>query len=1011
LALLKTVGIRAALFLFTVSLSATTLAWADAPKQQVDIPAGDLANALLELSHRCAADLVYRPDQVRGLQTRGVHGQFTTEEAVNRLLTGTSLKLSRGADGSMLIATPITADTGTKTGSQPTSSTGGNGRTEDADKEGKNSSSSSFRLAQAVQGVPQGDSSVGATEENDSSRQNEKIRRALQEVVVTGTRIPVPDGAGAQEVKVYGRDQIEQSGRTTIADFLNTLPDVAVGSTENGYQTLGGATTVQLHGLPVGTTLVLINGRRLESSGIEAASTQDFFDLNSIPLAAIERVEVLVGGSSAIYGSDAVAGVVNIILRKDFDGVEADMKYGAASGTNEKKADFAWGKKFGNGDLSLIGSYQSRENLLGKQRANTANAYIAPFGCNPGNVFTADGSPLPGAPAGSGDSFAAISPTAQGNPQRTGFQGTYGALNSCSQIAYSALIPASERYGLLLSGSLELNSNVELFTEVLYSKVRQRQDTGQVSLFGEPGYALYTVPASNPFNPFGADVGVSTALSGVTGFQTFNSDFVRPLIGAKGALPRGWHWEISGWWSRDQTTNGDFNVVNPSAAQDALNSSDPASALNPFVSGAIGSPQLIRSLLYSLSETARGSLLAANGLLRGPLLQLPDGPLEAVIGVDYGSNRTSFDTSAFGGPAVSFSRKTYALFGEVRVPVVNTLVATLAGRYDHYDDFGGKTTPEVGLEWRPLKPLLLRATYAQSFKAPSLPQLYYPQVMSPNSPVTDSQLGNQVESVTLVGGGNPRLQPETGSATTIGFAFASESIPGLAMTGTQWRIELKNNIEQPLPQVIVDNEALFPGSVVRGPSQNGQPGPITTLYDIQLNYGTVTVAGLDWQLNYRLHTRGGLLTPSIGATYTYRYESSLIPGQPATSRVSAANDDGNWAPRLKGAAALGWQLGSLSCNIGGRYVGRYRDYEPVSNGSTLTLGNFWLFDVSGRWNFGEILTQGEGVLAGSYLSIGAVNLFNSTPQFSNFLGGLLGYDPAQGDLRGRFVFAQVGTRW
>jgi len=195
--------------------------------------------------------------------------------------------------------------------------------------------------------VGQGQASGAATVE----KQDEQAKRKpiqLEEVVVTGSRIPTHVNEGAQEVKIYTREKIEQSGRSTVADFLNTLPAASVSITESsiGTQPNYGVTTVQLHGLPVGTTLVLINGRRLETSGSSQAGTAAFFDLNNIPLAAVDRVEVVSEGSSAIYGSDAIAGVVNIILKRNFDGFETNLKYGGASGTDETNASLAWGRRY-----------------------------------------------------------------------------------------------------------------------------------------------------------------------------------------------------------------------------------------------------------------------------------------------------------------------------------------------------------------------------------------------------------------------------------------------------------------------------------------------------------------------------------------------------------------------------------------------------------------------------------------------------------------------------------------
>src|ERR1700756_1207518 len=141
---------------------------------------------------------------------------------------------------------------------------------------------------------------------------------------------------------------------TTVSEFLNTLPDVSLSITENGFQTISGTTTVQLHGLPIGTTLILVNGRRVGTSGAAQTYGLTYFDLNTIPLAAIDRIELLSQGSSAVYGSDAIAGVVNVILKKDLNGFEANSKFGFASEHHEIGADLAWGHSWDKGSFGVI---------------------------------------------------------------------------------------------------------------------------------------------------------------------------------------------------------------------------------------------------------------------------------------------------------------------------------------------------------------------------------------------------------------------------------------------------------------------------------------------------------------------------------------------------------------------------------------------------------------------------------------------------------------------------------
>ncbi len=295
-------------------LSATP---ATASPKTFSIEAEEAPRALLEFGRQSALQILFASEKVKGVITNAVHGTYEPVEALKLLLKGTTLVVSVKPDGVLVVGPQANAHSTSNEIPASVNDTGG-----------------STLLAQATHNSAESSKSSQGPDQNSSSsvaRATEENKTKLEEIVVTGSRIPMKAMEGAQEVKIYSREQIEQSGQTTVADFLSTVPSVSISNGENGYQGYGGASSVQLHGLPQGTTLVLINGRRVESvSGIDQFN--NLFDLNTIPLAAVERVEVVPEASSAIYGSDALAGVVNIILKKDLDGVEVSAKYRAASG-------------------------------------------------------------------------------------------------------------------------------------------------------------------------------------------------------------------------------------------------------------------------------------------------------------------------------------------------------------------------------------------------------------------------------------------------------------------------------------------------------------------------------------------------------------------------------------------------------------------------------------------------------------------------------------------------------
>src|SRR6266404_344364 len=273
--MLKSMSFRTTLVAIACAIYMSAHAMADTPKK-VDIPAGDLRQALLQLSKQYGADLVYRPEQVAGLKTHGAHGELTTKQAVSLLLEGTPLEVRTDPSGAMLIAPPRTF-----------SLKQGEGSGSEDPPEGAHSSKSSSRDGLQLAQVDQGQSSCSSTVEKQDEQASKKKAVQLEEVIVTGSRIPLVGGQKAQPIRSYTKEDIQQSGQTTIGDFLNVLPDVSVSSSEGLTGELVMQRTIQLHGLPIGTTLVLLNGRRVETSVL------GYFDVGSIPVSAVERIEVL----------------------------------------------------------------------------------------------------------------------------------------------------------------------------------------------------------------------------------------------------------------------------------------------------------------------------------------------------------------------------------------------------------------------------------------------------------------------------------------------------------------------------------------------------------------------------------------------------------------------------------------------------------------------------------------------------------------------------------------------
>jgi iron complex outermembrane recepter protein len=973
--------------LLAASLTICLTATAMASGVVFEIAAGSAPPALKAFAAQAHMQLLFDYKAIAALRTPAVKGTMEPGEALKILLRGSGFTFRLVNDHTIaLTATPGSVAPTPDAAPPPTGDAQRSARPEDL-------------VAQVEPATP---AQGGVTEA-------ETKKGVIDEVVVTGSRIPTAAKDTARQVQLFDRQTIELSGQTNVADFLNTLPAASLSVGEGGTQTIFGNTTVQLRGLPQGTTLVLIDGRRTETSGQQR--NDNFFDLNNLPLAAVDHIEVVPDGSSAIYGSDAIAGVVNVVLKKNIDGFEANAQYGGASGIDQKDFSASYGHVFERGAISLLGSYEDRSALLINERAvaNQAPGNQFPV-CNPGNVFAVSGN-LPGLNA----PYAAVPEVFTGTPTVSEFSGTAGRLNTCNILSTFSLIPATQRTGALFQAHYDVTSRVQVFAQVLYSHLLELQDNNEALLFGIPGFQSFTVAAQNPYNPFGTTVGIAESIPGLVAAQNQHEDFFRPLIGLRGDLG-GWQWELSALESVDWDHLAQpFAISDAAAIQGALNSADPSVALNPFIAGNPASLAQLKSF-YSSGEQVTSSrdqsvMLTANGTL----IQLPGGAVKLVVGGEYDKQRLSFNYSndGFDLPTLvgDAERHLYSGFAEARVPVFgpargwqsgsSVLTLTGAERYDNYSDFGGINTYQAGVEFRPAEALLLRGTHASAFQAPSLFDLYAPQSTTPGFG-TDPETGQQIQYTSLTGG-NGALRPMTGESNTYGFVFSSPKVDGLRVAVTGWQVEEEDNIQALAPALLIANEAAFPGRITRAANCPGMAiCPIVAVNATALNFGGIRVKGVDYDFAYSHSAPIGRFESHLSATNVYSYRESLIPGAAAVNAAGKAQDTNDWAPKWKASLGLGWSITHYAVSTTTRYVGSYEDYE-----STNRLGGFALFDASFSYAVGQALVPRSNWLRGLAVQMGGVNLFNTLPKPSTYVFSSVGYDPAQSDIRGRFLYAKL----
>ncbi|MBL8304842.1 MAG: TonB-dependent receptor [Ideonella sp.] len=864
-------------------------------------------------------------------------------------------------------------------------------------------------------GVAQASSSAASGESDPGRRQGgpaeSGVAHQLETMEVTGSRLRRIESEGPLPVNVYRREDIDRSGQPTLERFLSSLNETSVSAGEGMYGGQQGQGTVQLRGLPLGSTLVLINGRRVQAVG---SSSGNFFNLNLIPMAAVERVEIVPVGSSAVYGGDALAGVVNVILRKAADGQSLDSRLSVGKGFEDGSVALVTGAQGESGSFLLLGSFGKATALSMSERDFFRDTDYRRFGgvdarsmtCTPGTVTSSTAANLPGL----GSRTAAIPALASGQtPTVASFAATAGQPRLCSDLSGFgyALSNARETIGIHASGDRQINRAWSVFGEFTYADDRSATPYG--------GFALSNVlvPATNPYNPFGTAVRVTSLLAPENGRRgaELKTRFGRVLLGVRGELPGGWDVEATASTSRDDGDRvGYAQDVNATARTAALASTDPATALNPFATGRAASEGVIRSIWTDNVRQNHGRRDQVGVFARGTLARLPAGPLDAIIGGEVARDR--YETS-LPGTSIENGRRFHAVYGELRVPLARAdggggrgaelAALTLAGRRDDYSDFGAAGTYQAGLEVRPTRTWLLRASAATSFKPPTLLQTEVDPVSFTSEffGLVDPARGNaRVVGAEVIRTTNTDLMPEKGKAFALGTSW--EPAAGTRLGATAWQLKVNGLIALPAPQALLDNEALFPGVVTRGATVNGVPGAVTRVRFAEVNFGRVETRGIDLDASYAWSSSAGRWTAAASATRMSAYDVAITPGAAAVSRLGRRYTD-YWAPRWKGRMSLGLDARAWGVGLTGRYLGPYQDAGTTDR----RLGNHLVWDLAARLDLKKFGAALDRVRTAS-LSLGLVNLANRMPEY---VSSPPYYDWTQADWRGRTASVRLSVDW
>ncbi len=840
---------------------------------------------------------------------------------------------------------------------------------------------------------------------------------SLERVVITGSRIPRVDAETALPVQVISREEIERSGALSAEELLTRISANFGGFNEAmgiGNSDQPGYSGASLRGFGARATLVLLNGRRLANYAFSGEGGIGV-DLHAIPMAAIDRIEVLKDGASAIYGSDAIAGVINFITRRDFRGAEVDVTRAhaqAGGGARERET-----LTLGAGDTEADGfnvfaviDHKRQHALASRQRAFAATSYRPELGL--------DGTTVPSFPANVNVARGVfVNPAAPACTEVTVF-----ALGGClyDYVRQIDILPPSDNSSLLVRGTLALANRTEAYAELLWSRQQTRfvSSATPVGRFAIPGGQGLVIPEGNPFYPTGL---------GLTG------DIVNPRYRTVPLGPRvtdtatdqwralvGWRGTVAGWDidTALARSTGRSTSDHVSGNVDSVRLADAFATglINPFGdSGPQGNALLASTQTHGRSREARGTTDSVDLRASRDIAQWSAGPVTLGVGVEARRERlddraTELNDRVVGGTFLrpkTGAREAQSLNAELVLPLAPKLDAQIALRTDRYSDFGTHTSPKLALRWQPERWLLFRASAGTGFRAPSLPELYSAQTSialplqlpdPKRCPVTQLDADCFPEFPVLTGG-NPALQPERSRQASIGLVF--EPIDGASIGIDWWRLSSRNTIGSLAEDVILSGDDRYEGrNIVRGPVDPAfpnLPGPITRLVQINENGGRRTAEGVDLDLRYRL-AAGAAGHFTLALSGSYLAEQRTFDG--ATDQQLVGRYRGG--PRWQHALTLGWERAGWSATVVQTWRGGYVDANPGVDGAERSVAAYHVWDAQ----------LGYRPAVGWTLALGVKNLFDRDPPFTN-QGDFFqqGYDPSYADPRGRVWYARAGYRW
>jgi iron complex outermembrane receptor protein len=851
----------------------------------------------------------------------------------------------------------------------------------------------------------------------------------IARVEITGSSIKRLENETALPVQVIKREDIDKSGVTTAAELLknisaNTAPLSDGASITDGTSGQRGFNGANLRGLGVSSTLVLLNGRRL--ANFASPGDNAGVDLNNIPAGAIARVEILKDGASAIYGTDAIGGVINFITRKDYQGLDLNSSIAGTQegGAGKRTASISGGmgdlstdrfNLFGVLDVQKLSSLRlSQRDFIAERPLASNLPALMSSNTYPANIdiSSAQRNALINAgtlPAGA--TRNRVNPAAPGcNGPATVYapQGPGGPLGcSYDYMQDTELYPESSKIGFIGRATFQVHPEHQVFAELVQSQAKSRYVLSPNPIRIR-NLDVSRLPAAYASALTGA--GLPTTVSGIryrmeeAGNRTneVESTAQRLVLGANGSVA-GWDYDLG--LSRAENRAVD-RYVDGYVLFDQFDAGVRSGVINPFGPSGQAGRDLINSIkINDEARKSKGISTSIDGKVSKPLMALDGGDLAIAVGGEVRREKTSFTPSEL--TATADSRRVWSLFTELNAPLSKTLEVQLAVRHDDYSQVGGTTNPKIGVRWQPAASVLLRASANTGFRAPSLSDLNRPATFgSAASFLTDPQC--VAEGLDSIDGctdqypverrSNPELKPETSRQFALGAVW--DVSKQLNLSVDYWNIQKKDVISTLGEQIIVDSPDKYNGKYI----QRDADGFITNILLQKENQGQLNTSGLDFGLDYKTAAAPqGRYSINMSGTLVLKYDRQFGPLEAERSNLGLFLNDQviqKWRHRI----SFGYDRGPLSVTLANQYSSSYTDqnttYDPASD-TVLPSRRVKAYSL---WD----MTASYAVSKQIKLRLGVLNLLDTAPPFSNqayyFLAG---YDPTYTDPRGRSAFLSL----